>query len=101
MQSDFDFTTATVFIHFDIECIDGQLSDELESYLHANLICGKYKGDSVFVGLADRGWSADVIRYETSVNNINANYMQKLNTDLYECFDAWVESMGGFEEVAV
>jgi hypothetical protein len=101
MQSNFDFTSTTVFIHFDIDCIDGQLSDDLESYLHSNLINKKYKDDNIFVGLVDREWSADVIRYETSASNINANFMQQLHTDLYDCFDAWVNSMGGFDEVAV
>ena len=99
MTTKFDFDNTSIFLHFDIACIDGELADELESYLWANAIGEKNKEDSLYVGLEDRGWSVSVVRYETHAKNVNQKYLKDVHDDIYKCFDAWVESMGGIENV--
>ena len=100
MTTKFDFDNTSIFLHFEIASIDGELADELESYLWTNLIGNNRKGDSVYVGLENRGWSVNVVRYETKIENATQDYVWKLYGDVYENFATWVESMGGFENVA-
>jgi hypothetical protein len=100
MTTKFDFDNTSIFLHFDIESVDGELADELEGYLWTNVVGNNRKGDRVYVGLEDRGWSVKVVRYETAITNATKDYVEKLHEDVYEKFAAWVESMGGFENVA-
>jgi hypothetical protein len=100
MTTKFDFDNTSIFLHFEIASIDGELADELESYLWGNLISNNRKGDSVYVGLENRGWSVNVVRYETKIENATQDFVWKLHGDVYEKFATWVESMGGYENVA-
>jgi hypothetical protein len=100
MTTKFDFDNTSIFLHFEIASIDGGFADELEDYLRANVIDNNRKGDDIYVGLEDRGWSVSVVRYETKIKNATQDYAWKLHGDVYEKFAAWVESMGGYENVS-
>ena len=100
MTANFDFDNATIFLHFDITRVDGELTNELENYLYVNLIKHRRKGDSLYVENENCSYGVSLVRYETSVKNVNLTYFKELHEDIYEYFSEWVLIMGGIENVA-
>jgi hypothetical protein len=87
------------YLYFDIYPVDGELADDLESYLHEHIVKARALNERVYVGQKDRIFSCDVIRYEIAAANVNNENIATIKAHITEHVNAWVASMGGIDYI--